>query len=95
MKNLIIYILKNIVNHPDQISVEEKAETYNNRERKVFEITVNSEDIPLVIGKKGKTIQSIRNIIKIKAVKDGEYVDVSVKENGNQIENTTIQVTSD
>jgi len=38
MKNLIIYILKNIVNHPDQISVEEKAETYNNRERKVFEI---------------------------------------------------------
>lgn len=80
MKDLITYILNSIVNHPEEIQVEERSETYNGRERKVFQITVNNEDIPLVIGKKGKTIQSIRNIIKIKAVKNGEYVDVTVTE---------------
>lgn len=81
MKDLLIYILQNIVNHPNDINIEEKIENYNGRDRKVFEITVNPEDIPFVIGKKGKTIQSIRNIVKIRAVKDGTYVDVSVKEN--------------
>jgi predicted RNA-binding protein YlqC (UPF0109 family) len=81
MKDLIIYILQNIVNHPNDINIEEKVENYNGRDRKVFEISVNPEDIPFVIGKKGKTIQAIRNIVKIRAVKDGSYVDVSVKEN--------------
>lgn len=85
MTDLIIYILKNIVNHPDDVIVDERMESFNNRERKIFEITVNPNDIPLVIGKKGKTIQSIRNIIKIRAVKNGEYVDVSIKDNGTPI----------
>ena len=80
MTDLITYILSKIVNYPDEISIEEKIENYNNRDRKLFVITVNPLDIPMVIGKKGKTIQSIRNIIKIKAVKDGEYVDVSITE---------------
>lgn len=80
MKDLILYILTNIVRNPEKIEIEEKTENYNGRDRKLFLITVDKEDIPLVIGKKGKTIQSIRNIVKIKAVKDGEYVDVSIKE---------------
>ncbi|TXI35082.1 MAG: KH domain-containing protein [Niabella sp.] len=80
MKELIEYIVKRIVNNPDQVEIQESIEDSFGRATKVFYIQTHPDDIKIVIGKEGRTIQSIRNIVKIRAVKDKEFVDVKIRE---------------
>ena len=61
-------------------SVEEGCTTYL--------IEVADEDMGLVIGKEGRTIKSIRSLIRAKAIKDGVRVRVELldknRENSNE-----------
>ncbi|ABR31639.1 hypothetical protein SU69_09110 [Thermosipho melanesiensis] len=59
MKELLEYILKGIVKNPDEVVVLE----FNEDGKKVFEISVNSEDVGQVIGKDGRTIKSIKILL--------------------------------
>ena len=83
MKEFIEYIVKNIVENPDKVVVTENSNdnssegAYNSM---IYYIEVDENDIGILIGKKGKTIKSIRNLIKLKAIKEGKYVDVRIKE---------------
>ncbi len=79
MKNLIEYILIHLVNHPDDIEVEEKQ-----GEREVeFLIHANSEDVGRIIGKGGSVINAIRNIVKIRAIKEGIHARVNLAESNS------------
>ncbi len=66
MKELLHYIIKRIVNNPEEVEIQEETinDTINLR------LKVSPEDMGLVIGKNGSTIQSLRNILKIKAIKE-------------------------
>ena len=59
MKELVETIVRNIVDDEKKVSVSE-VEGGNSV---IIEILVAKEDLGKVIGKKGKTAQSIRNII--------------------------------
>jgi uncharacterized protein len=80
MKDFIEYIIKRIVTHPDEVIIEEEELTSSESSLKQLKINikVNTDDIPLVIGKKGRTIKAIRNIAKIKAVKENLYIDINI-----------------
>ncbi len=80
MKDFIHYLVSKIVNFPEEIEIEETLDDSRGRSFKVYNIKVNPEDIRLLIGKEGKTIQSIRNVAKVKAVKDQEFIDVRITE---------------
>ncbi len=67
MKNLLEFLLIHIVEHPEDVQIEET----NDERGFTYTIRVNEEDIGRVIGKGGSVIQSIRNIAKIRAVKEG------------------------
>ncbi len=67
MKNLIEYILIHLVEHPEDVSVTETED----EQGLLYTIHVHKDDIGRVIGKGGSVIQSIRNIGKIRAVKEG------------------------
>lgn len=75
MKDLLTYIL-------DQIVPEAKPEiTENEQDGFVrFEVAVPQEYMGKVIGKGGKNISSIKNILKIRAIKEGKKVEVDVIE---------------
>lgn len=91
MKDLIEYMVKNIVNNPDDVKIDEMETTdAMNADRKsvIYSLNLNPEDIGIVIGKSGQTIKSIRSIAKIKAIKEGYYVDIQINENNNSEENS-------
>ena len=60
MKDLIKRIVQLLVDNPEQVEVLEiKTEHVS-----VFELRVAKEDVGKVIGKKGRTAQAIRTILK-------------------------------
>lgn len=65
MKDLLEYILTNIVDHPDEVVIDEETEDDIIR----FNVTCNEEDYPRVIGRKGMTIKSITDIIRVSKAK--------------------------
>ncbi len=60
MKDLLLYIVKSIVENTDAVEVSENETDTS----VVYKITVDSEDIGRVIGKQGRIAQSIRSIAK-------------------------------
>jgi len=76
MKDTIVFIVKAIVDNPDKVVVEEEE----TEEGINFVITVDPADMGKVIGKEGKVIRSIRNIMKIPAIKQNKRVSVSIAE---------------
>ncbi len=74
MKDILIFILKNITTHPEDIKVDEKIENGV----KILTITTHPEDTGRVIGKEGKIIKAIRSIMRVAAIQKAERVRVSV-----------------
>jgi len=81
MKEFIEYILQQIVSRPDDIKVNEVTQDGFT----TYEIDVHEDDMGLTIGKNGRTIRSIRSLIKAKAIRDGVRVRVDlIDKNGPQ-----------
>ncbi len=73
MKELLTYIVENIVNNPTDVTVSEKTSDFGEI---VLELKVNPEDMGLVIGKGGKIIKAIRSLIRTKAIIDKRKVNL-------------------
>jgi len=80
MKELVEYILKNLVDYPDQVVVKE-IET---PQETLLELTVAGSDMGRVIGKKGRVINSIRTLVQVPAAKQGKRVSVELIETGDR-----------
>ncbi|RQV99608.1 MAG: KH domain-containing protein [Calditrichaeota bacterium] len=59
MKEFLEFIIKQLVDHPEEVRVEEiKGEHLT-----IYELHVAKDDIGKVIGKKGKTVSAIRTLL--------------------------------
>ena len=65
MKELVSYIAKALVDHPDQVSVEE----VEGNQTSVLELKVAKEDLGKVIGKQGRTARAMRTILSAASAK--------------------------
>ena len=59
MKDLISYIAQALVDHPQEVSVEE----VEGNQTSVLELKVAKEDLGKVIGKQGRTARAMRTIL--------------------------------
>ncbi len=59
MSELIRYIAQNLVDQPDQVSVQSREED----ESLTYELRVAQEDLGKVIGKQGRTAKAIRAVM--------------------------------
>ena len=75
-KELLEYIVKNLVSKADEVVITE-VEVEN---RKVLKLKVAKEDMGRIIGKEGRIIRAIREIIYAYAMKDSVKVSVDVEE---------------
>jgi uncharacterized protein len=76
MSDLVSYIVKGIVTNPEAVSVEETNEASNVN----LLLTVDPQDMGIVIGKGGQTIKSIRKILTIRAMADNVRVNLQLNE---------------
>lgn len=62
-KDLIEYIVKALVDHPEQVKISEKVSEIEGEKTSVIELSVAKEDLGRVIGKQGRTVEAIRTIL--------------------------------
>ena len=65
MKELIEKIVKELVDHPDQVNINEVQGSQST----ILELRVAKEDIGKIIGRQGRTADAIRTIINCSAAK--------------------------
>jgi uncharacterized protein len=75
MKELLEYLARQLVDEPDQVSVEEFEEDDGTL---VLELSVADEDYGKVIGRGGRTANALRVVVKAAAVKERRRVLVDI-----------------
>lgn len=74
MKELVEVIAKALVDHPEEVSVNEK----NEGRTIVLELHVAEGDMGKVIGKQGRIANAIRSVVKAAAAKEDKKVVVDI-----------------
>jgi len=69
-------VVKELVNHPDDISVERKVDEMG----VLLTLTVHPEDMGQIIGKMGNTAKSIRTLLRVVRMKNDERVNLKINE---------------
>ncbi len=77
MKDTLLYIISQIVDNPDEVDIAEE----DIDEVVTYTVSVAKDDMGKVIGKEGKVIRSIRNVMKIKAMKQNKRINITLAEN--------------
>lgn len=76
MEKLLEFIVTSIVQKPKKVKIEkEGGEGFVN-----LRLKVDPEDLKIVIGKRGRTIRAIRNLLRLKAIKEGVRVNLELEE---------------
>ncbi|MDX8431206.1 MAG: KH domain-containing protein [Candidatus Algichlamydia australiensis] len=76
MKEFVEYIIKNLVDNPDSVKINE----IGGSQTKIIELSVEKADIGKIIGKKGKTINAIRTLLMSVASRAGVRVNLEILE---------------
>lgn len=75
--DVLTYLAKSLVDHPDDVSVnvieEDDGEV-------VLELRVHPDDMGKVIGKRGRTAKAIRTMVKAAATREGTSASVEIVE---------------
>lgn len=77
MKEMLSFIVKSIVENPKDISI---SDSVGSTGELTLELKVSPEDMGLVIGKGGKVIKAIRNLIRTKAILENKRVNLVLVE---------------
>jgi len=67
MKDVLIDVVKSIVDKPDEVSIE-VTESENTQ---IYELRVGEGDVGKVIGKQGKNVGAIRTLLSAATAKEG------------------------
>lgn len=69
---VLTHVVRSIVDDPDAVRVDGAR----GRSKVRLEVTVGPGDLGRVIGRRGRTAQSIRTVVRAAATRDGVEVDV-------------------
>ena len=72
MKEILEILIKNLVEHKDEVTITEKEEEKNT----TFEVKVNESDMGKVRGKQGRIAKSIRTVMKAVGAKEHKKITV-------------------
>ena len=74
MKELVEVIAKSLVDHPEDVRVEEEQE-----DRQVtLKLHVDEDDMGKVIGRQGRIAKALRTVVKAAATRENKKVSVDI-----------------
>lgn len=76
MKDLLEFIVTNLVSKPEAVKIDEQTENGNVN----LNLTVDPSDMGLVIGKGGQTIRAIRKLLTVRAIAENVRVNLQLTE---------------
>ena len=76
MDELLKFLLEPLVSNIKTVKIEKAEQDQNLR----YLVTIPKEDIAKVIGKGGKMIKAIKNLLKIRGVKENIFASIEVLE---------------
>lgn len=79
-QQFIEYIVKSVVGHPDDVIVERIID----EKGVLLTLTVNSDDLGRVIGKRGVTAQSLRTLLRALGTKNDARYNLKIVNNDGQ-----------
>lgn len=85
MKTFIEYVVKALVDFPNEVDVRE----IDGERTVVYELRLNKTDIGKVIGKQGRTIQSLRTLVNGASIKLGKRAMVEIIEDTPYVKPST------
>jgi predicted RNA-binding protein YlqC (UPF0109 family) len=74
MKDLLEYLAKALVDHPDDVQIE----MIEGERSVILQLKVHQDDIGKVIGKQGRIAQALRTLVKAAATKEGKNAIVEI-----------------
>lgn len=75
MKELVVYMAKNLVDKPDAVEVQEEV-----RGRQLhLRLAVDSDDTGRVIGRGGRVVNAMRSLLRVAAIKQGKRVQLEIR----------------
>lgn len=74
MKELVEYMAKSLVNHPDAVVVRE----IERGESVTYRLSVAPDDMGRIIGKQGRVANAMRLLLRVAAVKDGRRATLEI-----------------
>jgi len=69
VKELLEYMVKELVDNPDNVEIEEEEE---DEKTVIFKLRVAEDDLGKVIGKKGRTANALRVVMRAASAKRGK-----------------------
>lgn len=75
-RDFVEYIVKQIVNKPDEVEVTRKTDEMG----VLIEVKVNQEDMGLLIGRSGSTAKAIRTLARIIGIRNNARVNLRIVE---------------
>ena len=75
MRELLEYLARSLVEHPDEVAVEQFEEDDGTV---VLELAVGEDDYGRIIGRGGRTANALRTVVKAAAVKENRRVLVDI-----------------
>lgn len=76
MKDFLAYIIKNLVDKPEEVHIKEVQGAHTI----IYELTVAKPDIGKIIGKEGRTIKAIRTLLVSVASRNNVKVSLEIIE---------------
>lgn len=75
MKELVLFLAKSLVEHPDDVQVTQTE----GPEAIILELNVASDDMGRIIGKQGRIAKAIRSLVKASTERGGKPVFVEIQ----------------
>lgn len=75
-QEFVEFIVKNIVSNPDGVSVKRTVDEMG----VLIELTVDKDDMSVIIGKEGRTVNSIRTLLRVLGAKNDARLNLKVVE---------------
>lgn len=77
------YLVKSIVNYPDDVKIERKVDEMG----VLLTLKANPQDVGQIIGRQGSTAKAIRTLVRIVGLKNNARVNLKIEEPSGQFKN--------